>query len=266
MPTPLVRQCIGALLESRRGFPNRTFELVKKQSRIAGAGDGVYITSGSVKKGELITFYPGLFYDISDFGSEGWGQGTNVPSRQWFVGNAFVLSCPYLGFYIDGKATGDSATMFRKAHSFALDRGVLCDSSWLNHAEGSSPGGNILGMGSFINHQSGPIANVRWQLVYFPRFTQPEVFNNLPNIDWNEAFGPMFYQGLVESESNSDGTRRRRRQTRLRYWYENLIQRPLRRTMAIVALRDVHPGEELYADYKIDPLQLGNQRPSTRAR
>ncbi|CAO3658635.1 unnamed protein product [Rhizopus microsporus] len=130
------------------------------------------------------------------------------------IANEYILKCVD-GLYVDGKSTGLSGRIYRSVYKRENWPGAIeiSDCSWMNQSRRSNP----LAIGQMVNNCTGTHkANVCYQEIDLPIQFPSELRKYIPNMYWNTIIDPMSY--------------------------------PMR-VVALVTLRDVEPGEELFSTY-----------------
>jgi|APGre2960657444_1045066.scaffolds.fasta_scaffold00539_12 hypothetical protein len=171
------------------------FSLSVQESRISGAGRGVFLVSDSAEAGALLTLYPGMMYspDLS----------LPRPSDDAFQGApAFMLANNYLlqthrgdvQLLIDARPRGLSADIFQMAAGCA---GVVADACWLDQgclpSSTSTPcsrcqfvqqrPASARALGHLLNHPPAEVqASVAFKLVALGEEMPDELLKLLPNI------------------------------------------------------------------------------------
>jgi len=142
------------------------FTIAKWKSSIPGAGNGVYVESGVVRKGSIAALYPGTVYHPSE------------PLFFQSLGNSFILRCVD-GIYVDGNDRGISARLYRSA----AGRDVIgayesCDATWLGSCQK-----NPLAIGQYVNNATPACpANVTYQELDLPQTFPLHLLQYIPNV------------------------------------------------------------------------------------
>ena len=171
------------LLSTNKFDSGTSFILNIKQSNISEAGLGVFITHGSVKKGDIVALYPGTVYmpyDSKIFQS---------------LNNSFMFQC-HDHVCIDGKSTGISKSIYKSCgHRDTLGSYKFCDFSWLNPKSSIS---FHLNVGQFVNNQNKVFQqNVEYQELDVPHKVLPlKLRCNFPNVNYNNI-GKTFTRTVV---------------------------------------------------------------------
>ncbi|XP_002130104.2 SET domain-containing protein 9 [Ciona intestinalis] len=200
-------QVLFSALEKNQGAglnPNHVvenicgFQIAQQSSSIKEAGTGVFVSKGTVSKGQVVALYPGTVY---------------LPADSKFfqsLGNQFMFKCSD-NLYIDGKDSGISKSVFTSCSN--RDRiGFLeaCDISWIK--------GNFacpLNVGQYVNnHNKSNPANVQYQEFDFAQDFPRNLYRFIPNIN-----------------------------------FDCTAQLNFVRSVALIATRDIHSGEELLSSY-----------------
>ncbi|PIO70773.1 hypothetical protein TELCIR_07357, partial [Teladorsagia circumcincta] len=120
------------------------FRLVKRQSTIEGAGDGVFVEKGKISSHAVVSMYPGTIYDPWD----------SILLQS--LGNHFVLRCRD-GVIIDG----NDVRLSRRIHRSCSYRDLAPDISDLTWLENTPF--NYMNMGQYINNEPAPnLHNVQY--------------------------------------------------------------------------------------------------------
>ncbi|XP_066912434.1 SET domain-containing protein 9-like [Clytia hemisphaerica] len=204
----------GKLTPSQVMEQSYGFSIEIHQSTLPNAGLGVYVKSGTVPKYGIASMYPGTIY---------------YPMEPIFfqsIKNPYILKCVD-GIMVDGNHQGISKKVFRSC-SLRDHLGVYpsCDTSWLNAREKQTI--NPLAIGQIVNN--APIknrANVVYQELDIPYTFPTNLRQYLPNV----RFKPMDIEYLQYADE------------------KELESLPYIRVIVLVALRDIHAGEELFSSY-----------------
>ncbi|XP_076800428.1 SET domain-containing protein 9-like [Clavelina lepadiformis] len=156
------KQNSNAILEEVAGF-----QITCRQSEIPGAGNGVFVSSGSVKKGQVVAIYPGTVYLPSDF----------IFFQS--LANQFIFRCKD-HHYIDGKRSGLSKSIFKScAGRDKVGYHNTCDCSWLTGSL-SCP----LNVGQYVNNKTSiHLPNIQYQEFDFMSDFPLEFRKFVPNIN-----------------------------------------------------------------------------------
>nr|XP_039267841.1 SET domain-containing protein 9-like [Styela clava] len=150
---------------------SRGFSLEVRKSTLTGAGRGVFVRRGAVKKGTVVSFYPGTIY---------------LPYESIFfqsIANPFIFKCSD-GILIDGNNKGISKLIFKScAERDRVGPYLTADVTWLNPYKSS-----LNNIGQIVNNQtSANPANVCYQEFDFPDDFPLELKKFIPHV---------FYQSL----------------------------------------------------------------------
>ena len=211
------------------------FDLSIKTSAMPGAGKGVFLRKGMIKRGQVVALYPGTIYMPY--------QPIFLPS----IKNPYVFRC-FDGVFIDGNYRGMSAMFYKSIHG--RDRIgsqiPICDISWLH-------------LRSVIEDEKLDEVNERLSdsslnLVINPLNVGQIVNNANPKMPGHSA--NIAYQeiNLRMGETTNDSLIEQRLLGLLPNAYyrnDNLdSQEPLTiRVVALVATTDINEGQELLATY-----------------
>ncbi|XP_056592973.1 SET domain-containing protein 9 [Triplophysa dalaica] len=141
------------------------FSVERKRSSLQGAGTGVFVTGGHVRKGNIVAMYPGTIYQADE------------PIFFQSIKNPFIFRC-IDGILIDGNDKAISKAVYRSCSG--RDRVGpfhLSDCSWL-----TSHPLNPLAVGQYVNNCSNEReANVCYQEFDVPNDFPLELRQYLPN-------------------------------------------------------------------------------------
>lgn len=133
------------------------------------------------------------------------------------LANQYILKCVD-GLYVDGKRTGLSGKVYRSLYRRENWPGAIqiSDWTWLNEKDEALK--NPLAVGQYVNNGTSDYkANVCYQEVDLPISFPYKLRKLIPNMYWDAHIDPL-----------SNNTMR---------------------VVALVALRDIHDGEELFSTY-----------------
>lgn len=151
-------------------FQTLGFCIDRKQSSLASAGTGVFVTKGFVPKGAIVALYPGTIYQPYE------------PIFFQSIRNPFVFRC-IDGVLIDGNDKGISKMVFRSCSG--RDRVgffMVSDISWL-----TDDPLNPLAVGQYVNNCSNECpANVCYQEFDVPDTFPIELRQYLPNVNFSQ--------------------------------------------------------------------------------
>jgi len=147
------------------------FSLTRGESRIPGAGTGVFIRRGALNKGSLVCLYPGTVYQPY--------QSILLQS----VRNQFLFRCAD-GVLVDGKDTAISSTIYRSCGGRdQVGLVKVCDTSWLTPRPV-----NPLNIGQYVNNSCvGHPANVAYLELDLPHSFPLHLRKFIPNIHFASA-------------------------------------------------------------------------------
>lgn len=167
LPPAVVADRNANVTESVLGFC-----VMRAPSRVPGAGTGVRVARGRVKKGSLVALYPGTLYHCD--------EPILLPS----IGNAFVLRCAD-GIHVDG----NDRRMSKMIYKSCVRRDSVCpyqagDLTWLTDHPVMP-----LNIGQYVNnHSPGFPANVAYQEITISlSCILPEQRCFLPNVWYSSS-------------------------------------------------------------------------------
>ncbi|KAL1933076.1 hypothetical protein VTP01DRAFT_8754 [Rhizomucor pusillus] len=167
---------ISKSLEEKLGFSLR-----KGPSSIEHAGHGVFL-NGRCKPGQVVSFYPGTVYLPSE------------PILLVSIANSYILKC-IDGIFIDGKATGLSARIYRSLYYRENWPGAIqtSDATWMSETPR-----NPLAIGQIVNNGTRAFSpNVQYQEVDLPSNFPIHLRQYLPNIHWSSTDPFSSYSRIV---------------------------------------------------------------------
>ncbi|XP_056403396.1 SET domain-containing protein 9 isoform X1 [Hyla sarda] len=209
------------------------FSIDRHPSSLDEAGTGVFVSKGFVPKGALVSMYPGTVYQNYE------------PVFFQSIGNPFIFRC-LDGILIDGNDKGISKSVYRSCSGRdQLGPLKMCDCTWLT----STPR-NPLSVGQYINNCSNGNVHVsrtnciqnickkqcnKYMSGYFIHITRLLPAERAANVCYQEFDVPESFP--VELRQYIPNVR-----------YSHDVEGPLR-CVVLVALRDIHCGEELFSNY-----------------
>ncbi|XP_055411111.1 SET domain-containing protein 9 isoform X2 [Bubalus kerabau] len=145
------------------------FSVARAPSSLISAGKGVFVTKGLVRKGAVVSMYPGTVYQKYE------------PIFFQSIGNPFIFRC-LDGVLIDGNDKGISKVVYRSCNGRdQLGPLKMSDSTWL-----TSEIHNPLAIGQYVNNCSNDrAANVCYQEFDVPAVFPIELKQYLPNIAYS---------------------------------------------------------------------------------
>ncbi|XP_028413036.1 SET domain-containing protein 9-like [Dendronephthya gigantea] len=143
------------------------FSITRSSSKVSGTG--VVVSNGRVKKGSLVSIYPGTVYQSYE------------PIFFQSLANSFIFRC-IDGILIDGKDTGLSRIIYRSCCQRDLvGEKFTCDMSWLT----PNPH-NLLAIGQYVNNATREFAaNVSYQELNIPSSFPLQYLKYIPNVNYN---------------------------------------------------------------------------------
>lgn len=154
------------------------FTIGAQMSNIPGLnGLGVYVTQGSISKGQLVALYPGAIYEPFQ------------PILFQSIGNQYILRCAD-GINIDGNNRGLSKIVYKSLYGRERWGHIpICDVSWLDRRYRPV---NPLSIGQIVNNGNSKLypSNVMYhELNLQPEEIDPRLRIFLPNIHYEPNSG-----------------------------------------------------------------------------
>jgi hypothetical protein len=148
------------------------FSLSIGPSKLTDGGNGVFVSKGSIKDGQLVALYPGTIYLPFE------------PILFQSVNNPFILRC-FDGIHVDGKHRGLSKAIYKScALRDTVNCQLTCDITWLTLTSPLNP----LSIGQLINnHTREIIPNVEYVELDLPANWPVFYYSLVPNIE----YGPL---------------------------------------------------------------------------
>lgn len=191
-------------------------------STLLNAGDGLFLSEGRIKSGDVLTLFPGLIYQIPyDLAAcMHVDHVTSIPRPPDFlVNNQYLMRFHHKGtnqhLLVDGCPRGVSALNFIRASMAAPGRGGR-NLDWLDtdnktsgpdrspqlQLQGPSYFTAALGLGHIANDpEDEDLVNAELHLIELPSDLPPRLKRLLPNAHFSDRLGPrLFTVVLMASE------------------------------------------------------------------
>ena len=172
------RGLVNALDEAQRKPVG--FEIEERESSVEGAGDGVFVSSGTVPRGAVATLFPGLVYL-----REHQGDGSWEDSILWSAGEGLgperigdYLVARYDGTIVDGRIDAAAVVNLDEPPGFVPSQGI----ERADLAKRPNP----YALGHLVNHPPAGVApNVTiCPLDIAPGTLPPQLLRYVPNRYW----------------------------------------------------------------------------------